>query len=353
MAFTTIDDPEKYFQCKIYTGDGSTSNAQTFDGDSDMQPDVVWFKRRSGSGNHFIYDSIRGANRSLVPNDGDTEATSGEQTTYLASFDSDGFTLGDDVNNVNANTETYVAWCWKAAGSNANNSDGDISSVIRANTTSGFSIVTYTGNATSGQGVGHGLGIAPKIISIKNRDQNDNWILFTTATDNSLDYITSGWQDSNGKGDSGLDVPTTSIFDIHSDAHQNATGEKYVAYCWAEVKGFSKIGSFVGNGNANGPFVYTGFKPAFLLTKKVSEGSGEWHIYDNKREPDNVRQNVLSPNLAAADSINANCNTDLLSNGFKIRNNNDNRNDSAETHIYMAFAESPFVNSNGVPNNAE
>jgi len=343
MAYTTVDDPEKYFQCKLYTGNGSTQSI-TFDGTSDMRPDMNWTKVRSETGSHRLTDIIRGLDNPVFPNGNDAE---GDEDNYT-SFDSDGFSLKN--NSVNENTRTYVSWCWNAAASNAANSDGNIASVVRANTTSGFSIVTYTGNATSGQGVGHGLGIAPKFISIKNRDQNDTWIAFTTAVDLSLDYFTNGWQDRNTKGDSGLDVPTTSIFDIHSDAHQNATGEKYVAYCWAEVQGFSKIGNYAGNGNADGPFVYTGFKPAFVLIKNSGRSSTSWTLYDNKRPGYNSDNAYLLPD--ANDVEASDKDIDLLSNGFKPLLSNNAVNTSGDTYIYMAFAEAPFVNSKGIPNNA-
>ena len=348
MAYTTIDDPEKYFQCVIYTGNGSTQSI-TFDGTSDMRPDFNWTKVRSEVGSHRLTDTIRGLDNPIYSNGNDAE---GDEDNYT-SFDSDGFSLKNA--SVNENTRTYVSWCWNAASSNANNSDGDIASVIRANTTSGFSIVTYTGNATSGQGVGHGLGIAPKFISIKNRDQNDTWIVFTTGVDGSLDYISNGWGDTNSKGDSGLDVPTTSIFDIHSDSHQNATGEKYVAYCWANVQGFSKIGVYKGNNNSDGPFVYTGFRPAFVMIK--DSGSGQyWHIIDNKRDPfnDNAAAQVTANTSSAESAVASDRGAlplDLLSNGFKVRTDGSSCNGTG-TFLYMAFAEAPLVNSNGVPNNA-
>ena len=348
MAYTTVDDPEKYFQCKLYTGNGSTQSI-TFDGTSDMRPDMNWTKVRSETGSHRLTDIIRGLDNPVFPNGNDAE---GDEDNY-ASFDSDGFSLKNE--SVNENTRTYVSWCWNAAASNAANSDGDIASVVRANTTSGFSIVTYTGNATSGQGVGHGLGIAPKFISIKNRDQNDTWIVFTTGVDGSLDYISNGWGDTNSKGDSGLDVPTTSIFDIHSDAHQNATGEKYVAYCWANVQGFSKIGVYRGNNNSDGPFVYTGFRPAFVMIK--DSGSGQyWHIIDNKRDPfnDNAAAQVTANTSSAESAVASDRGAlplDLLSNGFKVLTDGSSCNGTG-TFLYMAFAESPFANSKGTPNNA-
>jgi len=351
MAYTTVDDPEKYFQCKIYTGDGGTTQSLTLDGSKDMQPDLVWIKMRSEAQSNILVDSVRGANKYLGSNHNGAEGT---DINSVTAFGSDGFTVGND-DSVNKNTGTYVSWNWNAAASNAANSDGDIASVVRANTTSGFSIVTYTGNATSGQGVGHGLGIAPKFISIKNRDQNDTWIVFTTGVDGSLDYISNGWGDTNSKGDSGLDVPTTSIFDIHSDSHQNATGEKYVAYCWANVQGFSKIGVYKGNNNSDGPFVYTGFRPAFVMIK--DSGSGQyWHIIDNKRDPFNDNAAAqLAANVNSAESTVASDRgalpLDLLSNGFKVRTDGSSCNGTG-TFLYMAFAEAPLVNSNGVPNNA-
>jgi len=341
MAYTTIDNPELYFQTEIYTGNGTDGRTITLSGSEDMQPDFVWIKNRGQTDNHHLFDSVRGVNKALSSSTTNAESDA-PSSGYVSGFASDGFTVtsgssADD--NVNKNTETYVSWNWKESA------------------TAGFDIVSYAGDGQSNREVSHGLSAVPKTMWIKNRSGSHAWMVYhdglgynSGSVPRFLQFDNTNAQNNGGSGDFPAD-PTSSVFKVGSYDTMNKNGDNIVAYVFTEKKGFSKFGSFVGNGNADGPFVYTGFKPAFLLTKKATESS-EWHIYDNKREPYNVRQNVLSPNANYADSINANCNTDFLSNGFKLRNNNDNRNDSGETHIYMAFAESPFVNSNGVPTNA-
>jgi hypothetical protein len=330
-AYTTIDNPELYFQTKIYTGDGTTSNAQTFDGSEDMQANMIWFKRRSGSANHFLYDSVRGANRSLVPNDTDAEATSGEQTTYLASFDSDGFTLGDDVNNINASNETYVAWAWKESA------------------TAGFDIVSYTGNATA-RTISHSLSAVPDWILCKRLSNTADWTTSTTDVNwensfflnqtNAAGDAPTTWNDTD---------PTSSVFTLGTTSLVNADGDNFIAYLWKNIQGFSKIGKYTGNGNANGPFVYTGFRPAFIMFKPNT--SADWTICDTKRNTFNpVADLTLNANLATGDH-DGGMDFDILSNGFKVRNVNTDNNHSG-TVFYMAFAEQPFANSNGAPANA-
>ena len=331
-AYTTIDNPELYFQTKLYTGDGTTSNAQTFDGSEDMQANMIWFKRRSGSANHFLYDSVRGANRSLVPNDTDAEATSGEQTTYLTSFDSNGFTLGDDVNNINASNETYVAWAWKESA------------------TAGFDIVSYTGNATA-RTISHSLSAVPNWILCKRLSNTADWTTSTTGANwensfflnqtNAAGDAPTTWNDTD---------PTSSVFTLGTTSLVNADGDNFIAYLWSNIQGFSKIGKYTANGNADGTYVHLGFRPAFLMIKNISSGSTNWHLYDNKRLGYNVDNNMQRPNLATADQTDDDL--DLLSNGFKIRRVTSALNTDGNNYVYMAFAEQPFVNSNGVPANA-
>jgi len=331
MAYTTIDNPELYFQTKIYTGDGTTSNAQTFDGDENMQANMIWFKRRNGSANHFLYDSVRGANRSLVPNDTDTEATSGEQTTYLASFDSDGFTLGDDVNNINASSQTYAAWAWKESA------------------TAGFDIVSYTGNG-SARTISHSLSAKPGFFVVKGRSYGEEWECYHTSlgATKCLQLNADGGEDdlANRFNDT---EPTTSVFTVGDADAVNKSSETYIAYLFSEKQGFSKFGSYTGNGDADGGFIYLGFRPAWFMCKNYQDAGDNWIVHDNKRDTFNVTDNGLAPNSAEAEFTDVDM--DFLSNGVKMRNNTGRAN-SAKTFIYMAFAESPFVNSNGVPNNA-
>jgi len=330
-VYTTIDNPELYFQTKIYTGNGTNSTAITLDGDENMQPDLVWTKCRSHTVDHGVQDSVRGVGKVFHTNSTSAEGTD----NWLLSLDSDGFTLSNS-NEVNQSTRTFVAWCWKESA------------------TAGFDIVTYTGN-DSARTISHSLSAVPHMMIVKVRDTSDGWMIYHTDNTSGpetdflrLDNTDATTDNANMWNDT---APTSSVFTVGIDGGVNADTESYINYLFTNIQGYSKFGTFTGNGNDNGPFVYTGFRPAWILTKKASQSS-EWHIYDNKRVTFNPNDNVLSPNGNYADSINANCNTDFLSNGFKLRNSNDNRNDNGETHIYAAFAEAPFVNSKGVPCNA-
>ena len=340
MAYTSIDDPSAYFQTTIYTGNGSTQSI-TNGGNSDLEPDFIWIKSRSDSSFNAWTDSTRGTSKRLYSN-----STSGEEshTDRVTAFNSDGFSLGGS-SLVNTNTYNYVAWQWKAnGGTTAANSDGSLASVVQADTTAGFSIVTWTG-AGGARTVGHGLGVAPDVIIVKNRSTSTQWGVWhkdLADTDNNLRINGTGaevddalWNDT---------VPTSSVFSISSAAE---VSNDCVAYCFAEKQGYSKFGGYTGNGNVNGPFVYTGFKPAFVLVKS-SSATHNWHILDNKRDPENVVDKYLNPDNAASEATFTF--GDFLSNGFKWRSSSGTSfNESGTSYIYMAFAESPFVTSTGVP----
>ena len=330
-AYTTIDNPELYFQTKLYSGDGSTDVSHTFDGSEDMQANLIWFKRRNGSANHFLYDSVRGANRSLVPNDTDVEATSGEQTTFLSSFDSDGFTLGDDSNNVNGSGQSYALWAWKESA------------------TAGFDIVTYTGTG-SAKTENHSLSAKPEFFVVKSRTFGEQWECYHKSL-GATKCIQ--WDDDSAEADIAGRFndtePTTSVFTVGDADAVNKNTYTYVTYLWRSVQGFSKIGKYKGTGNANGTFIYTGFRPAWVFIKKTS-GSDNWILVDNKRDGYNGSVEPIYINLANAEATAEPM--DLLSNGFKMLRTDGGENASGATYIYMAFAEQPFVNSNGVPNNA-
>ena len=331
MAFTSINNPELYFQTKLYSGDGSTDVSHTFDGSEDMQANLIWFKRRNGSANHFLYDSVRGANRSLVPNDTDVEATSGEQTTFLSSFDSDGFTLGDDSNNVNGSGQSYALWAWKESA------------------TAGFDIVTYTGTG-SAKTENHSLSAKPEFFVVKSRTFGEQWECYHKSLGATKCVQ---WDDDSAEADIAGRFndtePTTSVFTVGDADAVNKNTYTYVTYLWRSVQGFSKIGSYTGNGNADGTFIYTGFRPAWVFIKKTS-GSDNWILVDNKRDGYNGSVEPIYINLANAEATAEPM--DLLSNGFKMLRTDGGENASGATYIYMAFAEQPFVNSNGVPNNA-
>ena len=343
MAYTTIDKPTDYFNTKLYTGTGSAQNITGIG----FQPDFIWGKTRADNGsssqtNHILTDSVRGAGKNLFSDRNVSERTN---SARHSGFLSDGFSVGDD-GQVNTNTNTYVAWNWLAGGSASSNSDGSITSSVSANTTAGFSIVSFTGNATTGATIGHGLGVTPDVIIAKSRASDDNWGFFHSSF-SSQEYMFLNTTSAKASASSVWNaLPSSSVFTVGDNASVNDNGNM-IAYCFAEKKGYSKFGSYTGNGNADGTFVYTGFKPAMLIMK-ASSGTSNWTILDNKRDPHNVTTNRLQPNLSNAEDTPVP--VDFLSNGFKHRSTN--LNSSGDTHIYMVFAESPFVTSSGIPTTA-
>jgi len=340
MAYTTIDKPTDYFNTVLYTGNGST---QSITGVG-FQPDWVWIKNRNNAYNHILTDVVRGAPKSLQ-----TNSTGAEQneTNDLSSFDSDGFSLGSN-SRVNENTIPLVSWNWLAGGSASSNTDGTLTSSVSANTTAGFSIVSYTGTG-SATTLGHGLGAVPKMIIFKNRDATDEWIVYHVAT-SATKFLrlnaNTATTDSSTYQFNGT-VPTSSVFSAGEGNSQSS--EKYIAYCFAEKKGYSKFGSYTGNGNADGTFVYTGFKPAWVMRKRT-DAANNWGMNDNKRNTFNITEELLTAdtNNAASDGTGI----DMLSNGFKMRTNGSLHNASGGSYVYMAFAESPFVTSKGIPTTA-
>ena len=349
MAYTTIDNPELYFQTVLWTGNGSARSI-TLDGSENMQPDWLWGKNRGNDDNDYLLDSVRGVTKFLTTNNATAENTS---STLLSSFDSDGFSLGTSA-GLNANTVTAVGWCWKAGGSASSNSNGSITSSVSANTTAGFSIVSYTGNETSGATIGHGLGVVPSMIMAKRRNSGNNWGVYHQATGNThglyLDTnsakvdSTAFWNDT---------TPTSTVFTLGDSATVNGSSDTYIAYCFADVKGHSRISSFVGNADTDGPWVFCGFRPSWVIIKNTA-ASEHWRIYDNKRDPYNHMYHVMYANESGTESTvnNASEEIDFLSTGFKIRSSAAQLNGSGQTLLFMAFAEAPFVNSKNVPNNA-
>jgi hypothetical protein len=349
MAYTlTIDNPELYFQTKLYTGNSGTQSI-TFDGSENMQPDWVWCKSRNQSDNHAIFDSVRGGQKQLRSNTTDAELT---RTNAISSFDSNGFSMGSQP-EMNSNTITYAAWNWKAGGSASNNTDGTTTVSLSLNLTAGFSIGTYTGTSAAAT-IGHGLGAVPHWIVIKNRSSGSRkWAIWHNDLSGTNKYLaidrtdaeltdTATWNNT---------AHTSSVFASGGSGEVNQGSENFVFYAFKPIKGYSKFGSYTGNGNADGPFIYTGFKPAFVIIKPSSY-SNSWLILDNKRNTFNPTNTRLEADGTGADYSGLDY-TDFLSNGFKIRTSNSHPNNSGGTLIYMAFAESPFVNSNGVPNNAK
>ena len=345
MAYTTIKKPSDYFNTKLYTGDGNTTQAITGVG---FQPDFTWLKNRSDAGGwHRLSDGVRGVTKLLYSN-----ATSAEVTTdangYIASFDSDGLTvnLGSSGTGTGTNSSghNFVAWNWLASNTTASNTDGSITSTVSANTTSGFSIVQYTGNGTSGATFGHGLGVMPSHIIIKRTSSAEAWVNWH-STFSALQYLRL-YQSTAIESSTNLfnnTLPTSSVVSLGTGGFTNTSGETYIAYCFAEKTGYSKFGSYTGNGSADGTFVYTGFKPAFVLIKNTSV-TQSWHLIDNKRLGYNPKNYIIQPNVSQAESSLEWI--DMVSNGFKHRNNDPADNASGNNYIYAAFAEEPLVGDN-------
>jgi len=359
MAYTTIDNPELYFQTKLYTGTGSEL-AVTLDGDENMQPDLVWSKNRDQAEGHKIFDSVRTATKYIMSNNTDAEATGAET---LKSFDSDGVTIGTDA-DMNTSSEKNVLWCWKAGTSFTNDASatsvGNTDSSGSASSTAGFSIAKWVGaGASLDIQVKHGLSAKPAVMFTKNIEEagGNHWAVYhhkntsapetdylklsdTTATTDDADI----WNDTE---------PTSAIFTAGDHSGSNRSGDDFVGYFWNEVQGYSKFGGWTGNGNADGPYIHLGFRPAWIMYKTVDQADN-WEIHNNKTDTFNPMDTILYANRTNAESDPASTTDrlDFLSNGFKIRTGSSDYNGDGNTYIYMAFAEAPFVNSNGVPCNA-
>jgi hypothetical protein len=347
MAYTTIDDPEAYFQVKLYTGSGSIQSI-TLDGDTDMQPDFIWCRSRGETRHHYLADSVRGV-KSRLRSDATNAEYTANSTSGFDSFDSDGFTLEEDSSSLGLNESSHnmVAWCWKANGSGSANTDGSISTTATsANTTAGFSINQWDGSDADGT-LGHGLNVAPRCILIKNQDAAEQWYVYHESMGNGNRMVLNDTSAPSSAADWWQDTsPTTSVIYLSGVDGINGNNDM-INYCWHEVQGFSKFGTVESNGNVDGSFCWLGFRAAFIMIKSV-DSTSSWQIFDNKREGYNVDNDAL---VAEANTAEVTTDyIDILSNGFKVRSTSDPG--VAETYIYMAFAEAPFVNSNGVPCNA-
>jgi len=369
MAYTTIDNPADHFNTILFTGDivdsDGTGHDQAVTGVG-FQPDWVWHKCRSHANQHIWADSIRGQGGSPTQMLGLASQDNGPETTantngWIESLDSDGYTVtsGNDSssksNNAGANGRTYVGWCWKCSTAFSNDASatsvGSIDSSGKINADAGIAIITWTGTGSAGT-IAHGLAAVPKFIMVKNRtDSSTDWYCYHPANGNTHSILlnSSGAKVGAYSDNWNNTSPTSTVFSVGSS---NSTGgsssDNMIAYIFADVKGYSKVGSYTGNGNADGPFVYTGFKPAWVMFKP--DASADWTIVDNKRNTFNtVADKTINANIGTAEH-DGSMDLDFLSNGFKIKNANTDNNHSG-TIIYMAFAESPFVNSNGIPNN--
>ena len=345
MAYSTIIKPQDYFNTLLYSGN-STARSLTGVG---FEPSFTWIKERTSTSDHMLFDQPRGVQKYISSNLSNSESTS---AGMLTAFGSDGFSLGSG-NDVNDNGQTYASWSWKANGQGSSNTDGTINTIYTsANTTSGFSISTYTGVGDVGSRTfGHGLTKAPEIVMIKNLTANENWVVGTNYTHPTLPWKYKLTLDNNSaRTESGAyfadTAPTNSLVTIEGNAGVNGSGNTLVAYCFHSVSGFSKMGSYVGNGNADGTFVYTGFKPAWILMKDIGRAES-WYIYDGKILGYNGQMGDFLANTSAAIGTNYSIQVDMLSNGFKLNTTASHLNGSGENFIYMAFAESPFVSNVG------
>ena len=345
MSYSQINKSTDYFNTKLYTGNASS---RTISGIG-FQPDFTWSKNRGNDDNHYLYDAVRGATKYIISDHNVAEGTASGITAWNA----DGYTLGSSV-GINANGITAVSWNWLASNTTASNTDGSITSTVSVNTTSGFSIVSYTGTGANAT-VGTGLGSVPAMIMIKNLGSTDSWMVYhknSNATPE--DYIlqlntniaatdnNTVWNDT---------APTSSVFSIGTDAGVNGNGANYIAYCFAEKVGYSKFGSYSGNGNVDGNFLYTGMKPSLFIHKRV-DTTGNWGMFDNKRstsDGNNVINKWLNPDLYNVEGSSSTAmNVDFVSNGVKIREDNGDLNASGGNYVYMCFGQS-LVGSNNVP----
>ena len=352
-VYTQIDNPELYMQVKLYTGDGNDDRTITLDGDEDMQPDMVWLKERSEVRNHTITDSVRGGSKQVFPNLTSAEAT---DSGTVKSFTSDGFVIGTD-DQANKDTETFVAWCWKAGTAFSNDASatsvGTIDSSGSVSTDAGFSITTLTGTGANGT-IAHGLSAVPAMIIHKEISADgDNWHTYhhKITSEPETEFVRLNQDAATGDESTMWNdtAPTSSVYSLGTHGGNNESGQTYISYLFAPKQGFSKFGSYSSNGSTDGVFCFCGFRPAWVMFKKTSS-TANWSIRDNKRDPFNAGDTNLFANLTDAES--SSNDIDFLSNGFKLRTAGSNWNASSQTYIYMAFAEAPFVNSNGVPCNA-
>ena len=345
MAYTTIDKPSDYFNTVLYTGNGGTGHAITGVG---FQADWVWLKCRSSAHDHFLFDAVNGVKRFLSSND--TGALAAADDSYLSVFGSDGFTLNNS-DGMNESSQTFVSWNWKAGTSFTNDASGtgigSIDSAGSVSTTSGFSIVKWTGTGATGT-IAHGLGAVPRMIIVKSLANTTSWMCQHASLGNAKEFYLNSASAPGSSTAWNSTTPTSTVFSVTGGAGDgvNASGD-YIAYCFSDVQGFSKFSSYIGNGNADGTFIYTGFKPAWIMIKSATTVES-WMLFDNKRLGFNPDNDYLLANATDVEPADEEV-LDIVSNGFKPRASAGTLGTSGQTYIYMAFAESPFVSSSGVP----
>ena len=344
MAYTTINKSTDYFNTVLHTGANKTVSVG-------FEPSFSWVKERDAAG-HALFDAVRGATKLLESNSTNAEATLSDS---LTSFTSDGFVLGADSGGyVGGSSQATVSWNWRGNGAGSSNTDGTITSTVSANTTAGFSIVKWTGTASAGT-IGHGLGVAPKVVLVKRYSTSGGGWLMQHGDLTGATYVvklSATSVEENDGANFNSAFPTSSVFSVYNSNNTNKSGDLHIAYCFAEKQGYSKFGSYTGNANANGPFIYTGFKPAMIFLKNINDGAKNWEIIDNKRPSSgqNPADDILFPDTADPESSSQTDRlVDFVSNGIKIRGNSAQMNGSGNKFIYLAFAEVPLVGSNNVP----
>jgi hypothetical protein len=357
--YTATNDPSAHFNIQVYTGTGNSGNAQTFDGSSNLQPDLLWNKVLSEADSHAMFDSTRGVNKIIYPNVDLAEGTDGNGN--IESFDSNGFTVGGNQQYANRASATQCTWAWRAGGGSGNRttfseSGNNPAGGYQANTTAGFSIVDYTGTGSAGT-IAHGLGAVPKSIWVRNLDDGSgtDWGVYHRNASSAGNDSYLVLNDSDAASTAGTmwndTTPTSSVFTVGSNNKTNKDGTRYIAYVFAEVRGFSKFGAYVGNNNSNGPFIYCGFKPAWVMVKHTSSAE-DWALYDRKRNgrginDSNPASKRIKPNTTAAQADDTFA--DFISTGFKIRNTGADKNSNSATYVYWAFADHPLVTNSGAP----
>ena len=353
MAYSDIKDPSAHFQTLVFTGTGGLNLpvTHTNTGNSDLQPDLIWFKDRSAGYSHAIMDSSRGRAKVIYPDVVNAEVSSGANDD-LVSFDTDGFKVGapSNANSTNGGTTSKVAWQWKAnGGTTASNTSGSTTTTVQANQDAGFSIVTYLSNGNvANQTLGHGLGVAPDVIISKRRGATADWLVYHKSLGVGSFLQLNEALPASTTNPPYKDNPTSTVF---STQNQFQATDNFVSYCFAEKQGYSKFGSYKSNASVDGPFIYTGFKPAMIIAHRSSNNNKQWLIKDNARNPSNEVDFNLYPNSDSAETnTNVRHEIDFLSNGFKIRDQYD-LNQAGGTFIYMAWAENPFV-AGGIPTTA-
>ena len=339
MPTPTIPAGNLFMNATLYTGNNSTQTIINGPAGASFQPDFAWSKNRSNARSHALVNSIAGATLQLQSN-----TTVAEFTGGFASLNSNGFSLNNNFNENNIN-ETYVCWQWKAGGTAVSNTSGTITSQVSANTTSGFSVVTYTGNGTGTPTIGHGLGVAPSMVIVKTRSTANGWVVYHQSLGATQSIILNGTNAASTQTDWGNTTPTSTVFYVNG-GNNNISAATYVAYCWAPIAGYSAFGSYTGNGSTDGPFVYTNFQPRWVMIKRTDSAGYDWVIYDTSRNTYNAVTLNLDPNSSAAETNTGSSGMDILSNGFKLRDASLFWNASGGTYVYACFASNPFKYSN-------